>query len=293
METSLAEKTLPSSVDEFQSNGNRLGCNAKVIKIANAHSRAIYKIMNRYVRQFLALPSRLERVMMLRRLKNSSFSIISNNCWGGQVYQDLGLPYASPFVGMFLYAEDFVILASSFDSIDLVNLTFSDKTRHRSAAKYREKNRLQYPIGVIGDGIEIHFLHYQTAQEAEIKWKRRCKRLNRDNLFFKFNDQNECSSHHIEAFGRLPYPNKVCFAAKPYPGIQSVIFLPEFKLASHVGNDEVFIYKRHFDPVGWLNGQHNSRRGWVESLAGCADIFLRQARSHFYNARGFVPGKTM
>ena len=43
-------------------------------------------------------------------LQNTNFSIISNNCWGGYVYQEQNLPYQSPFVGLFLYAKDYPAL---------------------------------------------------------------------------------------------------------------------------------------------------------------------------------------
>ena len=41
-----------------------------------------------------------------RRLKNKNFTIICDNCWAGKVYQELGLPYQTPFVGMFVFSPD-------------------------------------------------------------------------------------------------------------------------------------------------------------------------------------------
>lgn len=37
-------------------------------------------------------------------LKNKCFTIISNNCWGGFVYQKFNLQYRTPFVGLFIFA---------------------------------------------------------------------------------------------------------------------------------------------------------------------------------------------
>jgi uncharacterized protein (DUF1919 family) len=41
-------------------------------------------------------------------LNDHSFSIISNNCWGGFVYQYFGLKYSSPFAGLFLFSKDYL-----------------------------------------------------------------------------------------------------------------------------------------------------------------------------------------
>ena len=43
-----------------------------------------------------------------RRLKNKNFTIICDNCWAGKVYQELGLPYQTPFVGMFVFSPDYI-----------------------------------------------------------------------------------------------------------------------------------------------------------------------------------------
>lgn len=43
------------------------------------------------------------------------FTIISNNCWGGTVYESYGLPKQSPTVGMFVMPRDF----ETFDALPL------------------------------------------------------------------------------------------------------------------------------------------------------------------------------
>ena len=42
------------------------------------------------------------------RLRNKNFTIICDNCWAGKVYQELGLPYQTPFVGMFVFSPDYI-----------------------------------------------------------------------------------------------------------------------------------------------------------------------------------------
>lgn len=41
-------------------------------------------------------------------IKNKNVSIISNNCWGGFMYQEHRLRYNSPFIGLFLYAPELI-----------------------------------------------------------------------------------------------------------------------------------------------------------------------------------------
>ena len=48
------------------------------------------------------------RKLMRFRLKKKKFSIISNDCWGGSVYLDLGIPYTSPTVNLFMLFNDII-----------------------------------------------------------------------------------------------------------------------------------------------------------------------------------------
>ena len=43
-----------------------------------------------------------------KQLKSTDFTIISNNCWGGMIYESYNLPKESPTVGMFFMAKDYI-----------------------------------------------------------------------------------------------------------------------------------------------------------------------------------------
>lgn len=43
-----------------------------------------------------------------KKLTNKDFTIISNNCWGGMLYESYNLPKQSPTVGLFFFAEDYI-----------------------------------------------------------------------------------------------------------------------------------------------------------------------------------------
>jgi len=48
--------------------------------------------------------------LLRSQLKNRNFTIVSNNCWGGEVYRGFGLPYQTPFVGLFLFPACYIKL---------------------------------------------------------------------------------------------------------------------------------------------------------------------------------------
>lgn len=43
-----------------------------------------------------------------KKLLGKDFTIISNNCWGGMIYESYNLPKNSPTVGLFFFAEDYI-----------------------------------------------------------------------------------------------------------------------------------------------------------------------------------------
>lgn len=44
------------------------------------------------------------------RIKNKEITIISNNCWGGFMYQSCGLQYNTPLIGLYFYAPEYIKL---------------------------------------------------------------------------------------------------------------------------------------------------------------------------------------
>ena len=43
-----------------------------------------------------------------KKLTNTNFTIISNNCWGGVIYESYDLPKNTPTAGMFFMADDYI-----------------------------------------------------------------------------------------------------------------------------------------------------------------------------------------
>jgi len=164
-------------------------------------------------------------------LKNKDFVIISDNCWGGAVYQWYDRPYNSPFVGLGIYGECYIKLLSNFDYY--MNLELKFKPQEESIHSYQFKTSF-YPMGVLED-VEIHFVHYKTSKEAKEKWTKRKNRMleiqDKDNYFFKICDDWKANDEQINAFHNLPFKNKVSFV----PNNKKTIDSP-FQIA---------VYERH------------------------------------------------
>lgn len=151
-------------------------------------------------------------------LKNRNFTVISDNCWGNFLYQDFGIEYQSPFVGLFIFSPDYIELLENFDELMASELSFIPAETSKYAKQLREWNTLgTYPIATLSERVEIHFLHYHNEKEAKDKWNRRKKRIDKKNLLVKFCDRDLCTPDLIKRFDNLPFKHKICFTAKPYP----------------------------------------------------------------------------
>jgi uncharacterized protein (DUF1919 family) len=196
------------------------------------------------------IKNRLNRL----RIDKNNFTIISNNCWGTFIYKKFGLPYNSPFVNLFIFAPDYIKLLQNFDSINLEDISFIEK----SQSKYKTEciacdiYDSSYPIGLLEEDIELHFLHYTSKEDAKEKWLRRCKKINYDRLILKFSDGDNCTDEHLEIFDELPFKNKVAFTSSPKPGLKSVVFIEKYKNAPRV-QDEWKSFHKHNDNVKTIN----------------------------------------
>ncbi len=104
-----------------------------------------------------------------RRLKNRNITIIASSCNGGVIYHDLGLPFLSPFINLWIMPDDFIKLMKNLEEYLSFDLVFMDM---------KEK---MYPVARLND-IYLYFQHYKTEEEAKSLWEKRLKRINFDNL---------------------------------------------------------------------------------------------------------------
>jgi uncharacterized protein (DUF1919 family) len=196
------------------------------------------------------------RAAMLRALAaDDAFTVVSNNCWGAHVYQALGVPYATPFIGLFIPPADYLTLLARFDQLVGAELTFVGESRSPSVNAWRAREGLGYPIGRLGGEVEIDFQHYHGEDEARATWRRRCTRINPDpaRRFFKFDDREGATAAHVEGFAALPLANKVCFTARRHEA-------PSIVAPAAAGEDHVVdgvslanVSRRYFNTLRWIS----------------------------------------
>lgn len=193
------------------------------------------------------------------RLKNYGASIISNNCWGGQVYDKYALPYKSPTIGLYFFSKDYIKFISNLKyylSLDLQFISAGDAINSANIFKNNDKDAI---IGVLGD-IEIVFQHYSTKEEAYDKWNKRKVRVDFNNLLIKCNDQNGFDEEDYRNFQSLKYDNKILLTAnEDWKEGEDVVYVKKYSTAGYVINDVTsrgfFFTKRffHVDTTEILN----------------------------------------
>lgn len=180
-----------------------------------------------------------------KRLKNRTPTLLASNCTGGFILHDLGLPFHSPFVNLYLTPKDFIRYLQRIEHYQTQPLQFIECGK-------------TYPVAKLAD-LTLHFMHYESEQAAKNKWQARTQRMNLDQLFIIMTDRDGCDYQDLQAFDRLPFANKIVFTHKPYPELNSAFYLKGFEQQGQVG--DLFEYtglngKRHydqFDYVGWFN----------------------------------------
>jgi uncharacterized protein (DUF1919 family) len=139
-------------------------------------------------------------------------------------------------------------------------LQFTKNSKYpQQTQQLRELLRRDYPIGVLGSDIEIHFLHYNTEEEAYEKWMRRAKRVNLNKLFVVFSDAEEGFNEGLLGrYEQLPFKNKVFFSSKPLPHFKSAVFVADYAKKTRVADStRNRKYEKYFDLVKWLNGEQD------------------------------------
>ena len=223
----------------------------------------IKKIIAYFQYEDVRLRIRTKERMLLKKIRNrqlynKEFTIISNNCWGGMVYESYDLQKQSPTVGLFFMADDYIKFCGDLKGYISKELKFINSYNSKYADILGHDSRFgKYPIGVLGD-VEIMFLHYHSEKEAEEKWEIRCKRIDWDKLIVKFNDQNGCSEKQARMFLDLPFENKIFFTIhddwSSIKGEKCCYLIPQHTRENYItASHEPYSRKRNFDLTKIIN----------------------------------------
>lgn len=211
----------------------------------------IQKIQNLRIKVKNKKEGRRHRSLLTKT--NRKFSIISNNCWGGLVYQYFGLPYTSPTIGLFFMDDDYIKFLECLDYYIEQPLKFIsiEKSRYKRKLQSESTMKVNYPIALLDD-IEVHFLHYKSEKEAKEKWNKRVKRLNRDRLLIKMSQRFLDSQEILDRFESLPFKNKICFTEHKREN-PIFITIPKLHLLNIQGGDETPFVVEKVDLVKMIN----------------------------------------
>jgi uncharacterized protein (DUF1919 family) len=195
-----------------------------------------------------------------KRWAGRSFSLISNNCWGAHVYQILDLQYSTPFVGLFIRPTSYFRLLAEFPQCLSLPLKFKTTSDEAWVNQARETHTIPWPIGSLGDRIEIQFMHYKSETEAREKWQRRCARfvVQPERWFFKLCDGHHLTSEETVLFDQLPFRNKVFFTTRRDCSLRCAVSVP----SNEHGGALSRISPAYFDTIDWINGGSGHVRWW-------------------------------
>lgn len=218
--------------------------------------KLVFRIKTKLFRMISEPFFRKKRELSFRsRLKNDNFTIISSNCIGGIMYSSLGKKFLSPTINLSMDSESFISFLENMEHYLNSKLEFLEIA---DGEEYDFGQIKGYPIGKIDD-IKIHFVHYKSFEDAEIKWNERKKRINFENMFVVMSDKDNCTDEIIDRYSKINYP-KVFYTHRPVLKYDFMCYVPGFEKENEVGVITRYsdfsgnrYFEKYFDFVNWIN----------------------------------------
>lgn len=161
-----------------------------------------FPLTDRIIHKAMELTNPIWGKCRQKRLNNTDFTIISNNCWAGICYEYYGLPKLSPTIGLYFFADDYIRFVENIREYLNTNLEMITAYESKYKDELIARKQQHVPIGRLKD-VDIVFLHYKNALDAKKKWHRRLERVNWDNMIYKFSYMNNCKPQHIHQFENI------------------------------------------------------------------------------------------
>lgn len=207
--------------------------------------------IKRKIHHILLIPRRIYKKKQRMRLKNTTPSIISNNCIAGVILSDLHCAFNTPTINLYMDNHDY--------------LTFLENIREYLALEVVqvEDPSKSFPVGVLygsAGEVQLYFMHYDSFETAQQKWLERSQRVDFDNLYVMMDAHPGTPLEIINRFDRLDFSNKVILSDRDQPGISSNFkmsfydpsFLPG-KILTYKTRFGMKRYLDEFDYVSFLN----------------------------------------
>ena len=151
---------------------------------------------------------------MRGKVKETQYTIFSQNCIGGVFYHDMGEAFLSPTINLYFPAEDFVKFVLHLEEYLSLPLKMSWKE--------------SYPVGTLGD-VTIYFQHYRSCTEAAEVWERRKKRIQWDRIVIFSTDREDFNDEVFRLWNQIPYPKVLFTAQKRYAQQADSVYFPEYE----------------------------------------------------------------
>ncbi len=152
-------------------------------------------------------------------LARRDVSIISDDCWGGEFYRLLHIPYTTPTVGLYVEPSQYLDFVENLRRPDAFDLQWV-ATEHGFPVA-----RTPYAT--------LYCLHYSSGEEALETVSRRAKRINWDRLRVKIDFGKGYSEKDVARWNRMKLPNSLAIVpASLHPGIGPVwhsVVTPEWQ----------------------------------------------------------------
>ena len=205
------------------------------------------------------------------KVKNESFSILSNNCLAGVIYKELGLKSLTPTINMNCFGMDYIEFLSNYEYY------CSQEIRAYTTKEYIENPNLYHnfvPRGIINDKITFYFTHYKNEDEGIAVWKKGTEQMNCQNVVALAALQSDEEAY---AFDKLPIKRKLGFYYKNL-GLDNVVYVDEWndlnKRYHHAGDWSAFVvhyFSNSFEYISHIN--------WIKFLCGQKDYLRFQRRN--------------
>lgn len=206
---------------------------------------------------------KLTKLRYRARNKNRSFTLLSQNCIGGVIYNYLGLEFQTPTINAFIEDENFVKLAE--DPEYYLSLPAVPKCE-----MYTDPvdPSITYPIIAVGD-IEICCLHSESCEAAVADWERRRKRVDLSNIYVIGNTWNlHGNPELISRLEKCGYPTVIFTNLPEYRGERFIALEEPFwklddrgilrpNITDEIPGSHKRYFEEKFDFVRWLNQKGN------------------------------------
>lgn len=162
--------------------------------------RNLLKIDPRTMRKLRKIIAPIRRIGIKKK-----FTIYSNNCWGGRLYDKFSLKYLTPTIGLAFEPKDFVKFLENPDKY------FNQKLIPIEIVQKKVNDEWGYYDCTCAD-IKILFRHYRNVDDAIEKWNRRKERIIKNNIIVKFTYfEDDIDKSLIDKFTNLPYKKLILF----------------------------------------------------------------------------------